>query len=129
MRNPYAAGRVTPGEHLAGTVMDPISLTDLEVWHFQDDAVTGEVLVYEDFEDIFVDQMFLWETYYLFWSPFCPSIVEGVDGPDGIQDHSKDLAFELLTIDCFDSTHADYPIWVQVGKPLCWCTLYSYNRF
>jgi len=121
---------VVPGEH-ATTFIDPISGSDVDVWHFQDDAVEGDVLTidtinppdpaYPERPAVFQGQGYPdeWrDKNYLYLG--CGG--SGVDGPEGIEQFSKDLAFELYTNDdCFPSTHPDYANWVEVGKPGCWC--------
>lgn len=88
--DPYASKPplVVPGEHIAGTVgVEPT----IDVWHFQDDAVTGGINVQ------FIPEM-----------PKMPNVVQQNyipqnyrapdDGPPEIVEFSKDLAFELYTI-------------------------------
>ncbi len=130
VRNPYASRQVLPGEYLDGTVYDPISDTDLEIWHFQDDAVSGDITV--DLEGT-IDQLTYIDEYYKYTWPLCGA-AGGVDGPFGIQDHSKDLAFELLTTECLTPATAVHPVghpkagvnyytqWVNMGRPECWCS-------
>ena len=75
---------VVPGEANLGTPTAPI-------WHFQDDAVTGDVIVNVDQsmpKMASVIQPNWQQTHYI--SPF--------DGPPGIEQFSKDLAFELYTV-------------------------------
>ena len=124
VNDPYASTppAVIPGEHIAGQVIYPDTLPR-DVWHFQDDAVSGEVFI-NDFEPEypFVDQPTWQEEYYKYSLPYCASPPPGVDGPDEIEQFSKDLAFELWTNnDCIPSTHPDYPEWVLLGKPPQWC--------
>jgi hypothetical protein len=77
------APAVVPGEFMTPTPFGP-------VWHFQDDAVTGPIVVtpvtsMPNMPDVVQDG---WTpTHYEF--PF--------DGPEQIQQFSKDLAFELYT--------------------------------
>lgn len=89
-KDPFASvpPNVNPGEYLDGTLSD-----GTEIWHFQDDAVTGSVtniapidpfpLMHEDQNpDDYA------ECYYM----------DEVDGPAGIiSPYSKDLAFVLYT--------------------------------
>jgi hypothetical protein len=124
-----------PGEHLAGYVFDP-DLGDIEVWHFQDDAVSGHVFIdpfnpqfpeYPESPD--VRQQDYRDENYVFawlWCGTSPPYVDGpgpsAQNPEGIADFSKDLAFELWTNDeCFPSTDPGYANWLLHGKPRCWC--------
>jgi hypothetical protein len=78
---------VVPGENPQG----PIPGADIDIWHFQDNAVTGIVGITPDPDNPlmpFVQQDVLGPTHY----------VDLLDGPDGISQYSKDLAFELYTI-------------------------------
>ena len=89
--NPLASvpPAVVPGERKVGVVPG----TSVDIWHFQDDAVTGVVDIDtttnpngQIMPDVFQD---LHEpTHY----------VDFTDGPQGIRNFSKDLAFELFTI-------------------------------
>jgi hypothetical protein len=121
------APAVVPGEHLAGNITDPCGLVDMEIWHFQDDAVSGpvEVVYSPDSEDPNVYQDEYFAENYKYSSPLCPDATRGVDGPgpegEGIDIYSKDLAFELKTEACFPSGHVDYPMWVKALYPSCWC--------
>jgi hypothetical protein len=81
--------QVTPGEYIEGYVGP--AATPTPVWHFQDDAVTGNVTIdpfgspdagLQVFQD--GDQ----PTYY----------IGLVDGPPNVGQYSKDLAFQLYTI-------------------------------
>ena len=78
-----------PGEHNAG----PIPGTDVPVWHFQDDAVSGHVIVDIDAAMPImprVDQPL---------ASFVPQrYLPPHDGPSPIANFSKDLAFELYTV-------------------------------
>ncbi len=91
--DPYASQppAVVPGEHVQGTFVDSTG-KDIPVWHFQDDAVTGDVHIGIDVDlatgeqKIVVDQNTLHETYY----------IPGIDMPYEVQNEfSKDLAFAL----------------------------------
>ncbi|MBN1555669.1 MAG: PEP-CTERM sorting domain-containing protein [Phycisphaerae bacterium] len=90
IQDPYASvpPNVVPGEYLDGTLP-----CGTEIWHFQDDAVTGTVtniaILGPNPCDVHQDQNpdNYMECYY----------VDEVDGPDGIGTHSKDLAFVLYT--------------------------------
>jgi len=81
--DPYASPLVAPGEGNIGPATDPI-------WHFQDDAVTGGVDVTPNAAPsaIQVNQYNLSSTNYL----------DNIDGPTGIGQYSKDLAFEIYTV-------------------------------
>jgi hypothetical protein len=95
IRDPLAstAPALVPGEHLAG-LLNPSPIPELgtRVWHFQDDAVTGQIAVNVggDMGQIMpvIDQSRYQPTRYL---PLA-------DGPREIGEFSKDLAFELYTI-------------------------------
>ncbi|HDZ20889.1 hypothetical protein LCGC14_0274590 [marine sediment metagenome] len=94
IKNPLASPIPTPGEHDQGP--GPFTDPTMEIWHFQDDAVTGGI----DYVDlgpnppiasgVSFDQGLstFRETYY----------VDNLDGPVGINNFSKDLAFELYTV-------------------------------
>ena len=83
------ADGVVPGEHIEGHLNGD---NTLPVWHFQDDSVQGDIVIslpidsantaINQLEDTFVPQNY----------------VDILDGPDGISQFSKDLAFELYTI-------------------------------
>ena len=84
--NPLASPNVAPGERVVGAIGDGVP-----IWHFQDDAVTGTLAVDVTqnpiMPEVFQEQD--WQpTFYL----------DLADGPDGISQYSKDLAFELYTI-------------------------------
>ena len=83
--DPYAstAPLVVPGEFDE----DP---TAGVVWHFQDDAVQGTIIT-TDFPDC--NQGTMGQSIGMPQAYIAP-----LDGPDGIQNFSKDLAFELYTI-------------------------------
>ena len=84
------APAVVPGEFLSGTIGGgPVGSP---IWHFQDDAVTGRVLVdtagpMGQVMPVIVQSLYA-PTSYL---PLA-------DGPEQIGQFSKDLAFELYTI-------------------------------
>jgi hypothetical protein len=90
--NPLAstAPAVVPGEHIDG-FLGPLP-GGTPIWHFQDDAVTGQVFVDTagPMGQIMpvIDQSGYQPTRYL---PLA-------DGPPAIGDFSKDLAFELYTV-------------------------------
>jgi hypothetical protein len=137
-----------PGEHLAGTIYDPASGVDLEVWHFQDDAVSGDVTInpFITWNDDYPESPYVeqgqsypdeWrDENYILVSPLCTGTgyVDGpgpsAEHPEGIADFSKDLAFALYTKeqkDCMQeagidvSDPAEYAEFVEAGKPTCWC--------
>jgi hypothetical protein len=89
---------VNPGEHVAGTIPDATG-KPVPVWHFQDDAVTGDVIVSFRLvtgpdgtliEEMVVDQpnASFSPTHYM--PPY--------DGPSLIGEFSKDLAFALYSV-------------------------------
>jgi hypothetical protein len=91
--NPLAstAPAVVPGEHIDG-FLGPVP-GGTPVWHFQDDAVTGQIVVNHLSTSAgqispVIDQAGYQPTRYLAIA----------DGPPGIGEFSKDLAFELYTI-------------------------------
>ena len=102
LRDPFASvfPDVDPGEHIQGW-LDPngtpdIPDDDIPIWHFQDDAVSGAIegIFMRDLCDVHMDQDH--------WVSTDPSLVaehyvDDVDGPVGIGEYSKDLAFELFT--------------------------------
>ena len=83
---------VVPGEGvvLGPPIVDPITGFTSPVWHFQDDAVTGPIIVFPPSAatDMPLVEQPNWNpTHYL--PPW--------DGPGRIEGYSKDLAFELYT--------------------------------
>ena len=98
IQDPLASPNVAPGEFIEGFVGPAFQPTP--VWHFQDDAVTGDVRIDVTaaaggliMPTIFQSNM--QPTHYL----------DGIDGPGGaipgqlgIGQFSKDLAFELYTV-------------------------------
>jgi hypothetical protein len=77
---------VTPGEANVAVATAPFP-----VWHFQDDAVSGSVVTSINTDGISVGT--------LSQSGFAPQhYVDIVDGPQGIEQYSKDLAFELYYV-------------------------------
>ena len=112
---------VNPGEHLAGVTSE-----GFEVWHFQDDAVSGEMFIDESDPIMPILNQYTWqEEYYKYFSPLCAAPPPGVDGPEDIQSYSKDLAFELWTpwtpTECVKNTASFYADWLAFGSPDCWC--------
>jgi hypothetical protein len=85
--DPLASPAVAPGEFVQG-VLGPVP-GGIPVWHFQDDAVTGQALI--DLNTTGMPQVV--QTGYQ------PTryIGGGVDGPNKIGQMSKDLAFQLFT--------------------------------
>jgi len=83
---------VTPGEFIDGNVPG----TTTPIWHFQDDAVQGD-LRFTPGAPAGQDIVQLNETpeNYVFVNS---AGVGPVDGPPGIEQHSKDLAFDLYTV-------------------------------
>jgi hypothetical protein len=63
------------------------------VWHFQDDAVSGQVFVNVNAAGVQIQQSGYKPESYIFTPGAVP-----IDGPPGIENFSKDLAFELYTI-------------------------------
>jgi hypothetical protein len=91
--DPFAstAPAVVPGEHIDG-FLGPVP-GGTPVWHFQDDAVTGQIVVNHLLTPTgqimpLVDQAGYQPTHYLALA----------DGPPGIGEFSKDLAFQLYTV-------------------------------
>ncbi|HEX2474605.1 MAG TPA: PEP-CTERM sorting domain-containing protein [Lacipirellulaceae bacterium] len=87
------APAVVPGEHIDGFIFpSPIPEIGTEVWHFQDDAVTGRIAVNVGgpMGQVMpvIDQSEYRPTRYLALA----------DGPQVVTEFSKDLAFELYTI-------------------------------
>lgn len=76
------AAPVSPGEVNEGTPNFPI-------WHFQDDAVQGR-LTFDPTASGINNQI-------IQTNPIPQFYVDNADGPVGIAQHSKDLAFELFT--------------------------------
>jgi hypothetical protein len=79
------APAVVPGEYDESFGAPPVT----PVWHFQDDAVAGSVVISPGASPIMpiVDQTSFVPQHY----------IDGIDGPTGISQYSKDLAFELYT--------------------------------
>lgn len=120
---------VVPGEHDASLLSWtlPICNPPIEVWHFQDNAVAGDVFI--DDQMPLVEQPTWQEQYYKYSQPLCSGAGQGVDGPEGIETYSKDLAFELWRTDCrltlTPAELVDYNAYVAVGQdPSCWCWKY-----
>ena len=83
---------VNPGEFLDGVVPG----TNIPIHHFQDDAVQGNVLFTPGAPQLTdaIVQSNLAPTTYQFLNS---GGVGPIDGPPGIEQHSKDLAFSLFT--------------------------------
>jgi hypothetical protein len=81
---------VSPGEFQDGVVPG----TNIPIWHFQDDAVQGN-LQFVPGAPSPISQSNMGPTNYLFINS---AGVGPIDGPPGIEQHSKDLAFGLYTV-------------------------------
>jgi len=101
-KNELASGAVSPGEQIVG-YLDPMGTPDLmdddiPIYHFQDNAVSGDIANIQERPDnpcnLHMDQ-----DQYGSTDPSLAAehYVDGVDGPDGIEQYSKDLAFALFT--------------------------------
>lgn len=92
--NPLASPNVFPGEVNQGP--GPFSDPAAPIWHFQDDAVTGII----DYVDLYPTPAVYSgaDIYQPEWSFMPTDYVDIWDGPDGISNFSKDLAFELYTV-------------------------------
>ncbi|MCC7084803.1 MAG: PEP-CTERM sorting domain-containing protein [Pirellulales bacterium] len=92
--NPLAstAPNVAPGEGIIGSVINPNGTSD-PVWHFQDDAVSGLVFVNANATGVQIQQTGYKPENYIAIAGAPP-----IDGPPGIENFSKDLAFELYTV-------------------------------
>ena len=80
---------VDPGEAPEGFLNGDRTMP---VWHFQDDSVSGEVVIAAPIDpaDLAINQV---------RETFAPQRYRDIlDGPDGISQYSKDLAFELYTV-------------------------------
>lgn len=92
VQNPLASPNVSPGENLQGP------LNGTPVWHFQDNAVTGDVRI-----DVLTPGGLVMPQ--IFQTNMSPThYLDGIDGPGsmipgavGISNFSKDLAFEIYT--------------------------------
>jgi len=86
------APAVNPGEFIDGTVPG----TNIPIWHFQDDAVSG-ILDFSPNPPVgsqAINQFNMLPANYQFVNS---NGVGPIDGPAGIELHSKDLAFRLYT--------------------------------
>jgi hypothetical protein len=76
----YASGSPVPGEHQLAN----------GVWHFQDDAVSGGITMFQ------VPQTNLAAVQQMGYTP--QNYIDLLDGPVGISQYSKDMAFRLYTM-------------------------------
>ncbi len=82
------APAVSPGEYIEG--MTGTAANPVPVWHFQDDAVSGQVVIEFPSPDT---------GPWVFQDSYQPMrYLDDIDGPPGISQYSKDLAFELYTV-------------------------------
>lgn len=82
---------VMPGEYVDGFL--PAAPVDIPIWHFQDDAVSGDLDVNLNADNLIMPDV----VQYL--ESFAPHNYDPLyDGPSIIGTHSKDLAFELFTV-------------------------------
>jgi hypothetical protein len=90
VQNPLAAGPPVPfpGERDLGPILDDDGNL-LPVWHFQDDAVLGQIRISP------LTGTNEWDVYQ---TAFQPQNYGLADGPTEITRFSKDLAFELYTV-------------------------------
>jgi len=99
IKNPHASPLVLPGERVVGVIPDPTGATPgTPIYHFQDDAVTGNVkILYGGHPcEVYVEQGGLMRpTSYVNWVDG-PGPIDGTNFP-GIGAYSKDLAFALFT--------------------------------
>ncbi len=84
-----ASPSVTPGENQQGTAATG------PIWHFQDDAVSGQVNVGTFINTAGVQVVANVNQFIQTFQP--KNYVNNADGPQGIANFSKDLAFELYT--------------------------------
>ena len=85
---------VAPGERLVATIFPGAPDGGTEVWHFQDDAVTGRVGVNHLVPNGQIMPLVRQPARRMRPANYLP----GIDGPSLIGGFSKDLAFELYTI-------------------------------
>jgi hypothetical protein len=92
-KDPLASPVPVPGEHDEGPLV--LSNGPVPVWHFQDDAVSGQIDYGVNTAGVFGinSETQMQPLNY----QFTPGAVP-IDGPPGIQNYSEDLAFELYTI-------------------------------
>lgn len=93
IHNPLASTppAVVPGENQQAPPPVPFP-----IWHFQDDAVSGEVAVMFDPNDPMTYVMPLVQQFPPSFRP--ERYLANIDGPGFIEQFSKDLAFELYTV-------------------------------
>lgn len=89
VNNPNASPAVLPGENNQGTAANPI-------WHFQDNAVTGQMNVFTGINTAGLQVVTQLEQFVPTFQP--TKYLDNIDGPQGISNFSKDLAFELYTV-------------------------------
>jgi len=91
LNDPLASPVPSPGEFVDGVVPG----TNIPIWHFQDDAVQGDLRFTPGAPvgSQIIQQNMLPQNYVFVNS----TGVGPVDGPPGIEQHSKDLAFRLYT--------------------------------
>jgi hypothetical protein len=89
IKDTSASPLITPGEVQQGVAASG------PIWHFQDDAVTGKVDVGTFINTAGVQQV---QNVTQFLPTFQPThYLDNIDGPQGISQFSKDLAFQLFT--------------------------------
>jgi hypothetical protein len=94
VQDPLASPNVTPGENNQGPLFQ-----NPNIWHFQDDAVTGSVRI-----DVSQNGTLIMPDVVQPFQNMSPThYIDGLDGPGlpgaiGIGQFSKDLAFELYTV-------------------------------
>jgi hypothetical protein len=89
IKDPLASPVPVPGENIEGVVGNS------PVWHFQDDAVTGQVIAGVNSAGTFgiISERTANPLNYEFTAGAVP-----IDGPPGIQNFSEDLSFALYTV-------------------------------
>lgn len=82
---------LTPPALVPGEGVEGLLPNGQPVWHFQDDAVSGSLLVTPKSSPS--------DPSWVSQSGYTPQrYIDGIDGPTGIAQFSKDLAFELYTV-------------------------------
>ena len=101
INDPYASVNLPTypgGEVNRGPIFDPTGM-QLDVWHFQDDAVSGNIYIDTLQKEPVITQDGYKEQYYVYDWQFCTdwagTPLGDVDGPNDIKYFSKDLAFIL----------------------------------
>jgi hypothetical protein len=96
-KNEYASGEVFPGEHIQGDLPD-----GTPIWHFQDNAVMGELDYVFGTHVPPSDEIgwYVWQNSVNPNNRWPQHYESELDGPRGIEEYSKDLAFELFTVPC-----------------------------